>query len=140
MKRVIALTGLCVLLAGCARDGKVSVTSEQLIGHRFVLENVNGKAITPGENPPELRFGEKMSISGSMCNRFSGQGKLSSGELTAKELVMTRMACIDPQRNELDSMIGTVLKDGAQVDLTDSQLTLTTADKTLIYKLADAGQ
>ncbi|WP_238084825.1 MULTISPECIES: heat shock protein HslJ [Pseudescherichia] len=140
MKRVIVLTGLCVLLAGCVRDGKVSVTSEQLIGHRFVLENVNGKAIPPGENPPELRFGEKMAISGSMCNRFSGQGKLSSGELTAKELVMTRMACADPQRNELDSVIGTVLKDGAQVDLTDSQLTLTTADKTLIYKLADAGQ
>ncbi|MDU5454178.1 heat shock protein HslJ [Pseudescherichia vulneris] len=140
MKRVIALTGLCVLLAGCVRDGKVSVTSDQLIGHRFVLENVNGKAITPGENPPELRFGEKMAISGSMCNRFSGKGKLSSGELTAKELVMTRMACIDPQRSELDSVIGTVLKDGAQVDLTDSQLTLTTADKTLIYKLADAGQ
>lgn len=140
MKRVIALTGLCVLLAGCVRDGKVSVTSDQLIGHRFMLENVNGKAITPGENPPELRFGEKMAISGSMCNRFSGKGKLSSGELTAKELVMTRMACIDPQRSELDSVIGTVLKDGAQVDLTDSQLTLTTADKTLIYKLADAGQ
>lgn len=140
MKRVIVLTGLCVLLAGCVRDGKVSVTSEQLIGHRFVLENVNGKAITPGENPSELRFGEKLAISGSMCNRFSGQGKLSSGELTAKALVMTRMACADPQRNELDSVIATVLKDGAQVDLTDSQLTLTTADKTLIYKLADAGQ
>lgn len=140
MKRVITLTALCVLLAGCVRDGKVSVTSEQLIGHRFVLENVNGTAVAPGENPPELRFGEKMAISGSMCNRFSGQAKLSSGELTAKQLVMTRMACVDPQRSELDNVIGTLLKEGAQVDLTDSQLTLTTADQTLIYKLADAAQ
>lgn len=140
MKKVIALTALCVLLAGCVRDGKVSVTSDQLVGHRFMLENVNGTAVASGENPPELRFGENMAISGSMCNRFSGQAKLSGGELTAKQLMMTRMACADPQRNELDTIIGSMLREGAQVDLTDSQLTLTTADQTLIYKLADTGQ
>lgn len=38
-----------------------------------------------------------MMISGSMCNRFSGEGKLSNGELTAKGLAMTRMMCANPQ-------------------------------------------
>ena len=33
--------------------------------------------------------------------------------------------------------IGKMLREGAQVDLTENQLTLATADQTLVYKLAD---
>ena len=36
-------------------------------------------------------------------------------------------------RDEIDKM----LREGAQVDLTENQLTLATADQTLVYKLAD---
>ncbi|MGQ7115968.1 META domain-containing protein, partial [Escherichia sp. TWPC-MK] len=69
-------------------------------------------------------------------NRFSGEGKLSNGELTAKGLAMTRMMCANPQLNELDNTISEMLKEGAQVDLTANQLTLATAKQTLTYKLA----
>ncbi|EQT62291.1 heat-inducible protein [Escherichia coli] len=102
-----------------------------------MLESVNGKPVTSDKNPPEISFGEKMMISGSMCNRFSGEGKLSNGELTAKGLAMTRMMCANPQLNELDNTISKMLKEGAQVDLTANQLTLATAKQTLTYKLAD---
>ena len=129
MKKVAALVALSLLMAGCVSSDKIAVTPEQLQHHRFVLESVNGKPVTS--------FGEKMMISGSMCNRFSGEGKLSNGELTAKGLAMTRMMCANPQLNELDNTISEMLKEGAQVDLTANQLTLATAKQTLTYKLAD---
>ncbi|HBQ8709095.1 TPA: META domain-containing protein, partial [Klebsiella pneumoniae] len=95
------------------------------------------------DRPLELSFGEKMAItgkmyvSGNMCNGFSGEGKVSDGELKVKSLAMTRMLCHDAQLNTLDATIGKMLREGAQVDLTENQLTLATADQTLVYKLAD---
>lgn len=78
-----------------------------------------------------------MTVSGRMCNSFSGQGKLSDGELKVKDMAMTRMMCADPQLNELDHTISAMLKQGAQVDLTANQLTLATAEQTLMFRLAD---
>ncbi|EIK4443405.1 META domain-containing protein, partial [Salmonella enterica] len=71
------------------------------------------------------------------CNQFTGEGKLSNGELKVKNLAMTRMLCADPQLNALDGTISEVFSKGAQVDLTANQLTLATAETTLMYKLAD---
>ena len=135
MKKLAAFVALSLLMAGCVSNDKIAVTPEQLQHHRFVLESVNGKPVTSDKNPPEISFGEKMMISGSMCNRFSGEGKLSNGELTAKGLAMTRMMCANPLLS--DNTISEMLKEGAQVDLTANQLTLATAKQTLTYKLAD---
>lgn len=137
MKKGIVLLALGILSVGCVTEGKLSVTAEQLQHHRFVLESVNGVAIKPGTQPPEISFGENMYVSGSMCNRFSAQGKLSAGELKVKQLAMTRMICGEAQLNELDHIISNMLSQGAQVDVTANQLTLTTAQQTLVWKLAD---
>lgn len=137
MKKLVALSLVSLALAGCVNPGKASVQAEQLEGHRFVLESVNGVAIKPSAVPPEMSFGKKMAVSGVMCNRFSGQGKLSEGELKVKGVAMTRKLCTEPQLNELDATIGDILSKGAQVDLTEDQLTLATAEKTLMFKRAD---
>lgn len=50
---------------------------------------------------------------------------------------MTRKMCANPQLNELDNTISQMLSNGAQVDLTANQLTLATAEHTLMFKLAD---
>ncbi|WP_406670067.1 heat shock protein HslJ [Raoultella terrigena] len=137
MNKFAALLAAGMLLSGCVYNSKVSTSAEQLQHHRFVLTSVNGQALKEGSKPLELSFGEKTFVSGNMCNRFSGEGKVSDGELKVKELAMTRMLCADPQLNELDATLGKMLRDGAQVDLTENQLTLATADRTLVYKLAD---
>lgn len=72
MKKVVTLIALSMLMAGCVSNGKVSVNREQLQHHRFVLQSVNGKAFTATNNPPELSFGENMTVSGKMCNQFHG--------------------------------------------------------------------
>lgn len=137
MNKYAALLAAGVLLSGCVYNSKVSTGAEQLQHHRFVLTSVDGQELKPGEKPLELSFGEDMYVSGNMCNRFSGKGKISDGELKVKTLAMTRMLCADPGLNALDSTLSKMLRDGAQVDLTESQLTLATADRTLVYKLAD---
>lgn len=101
MKKIVTLVALSIIMTGCVSSGKVSVKREQLEHHRFVLESVNGKTVTG----PELSFGEDMTVSGKMCNQFTGEGKLSDGELKVKNLAMTRMMCADPQLNALDGTI-----------------------------------
>ena len=145
MKKLIALSVISLVLSGCVNPGKASVQPEQLKNHRFVLENVNGKAVKTATTQPEIGFSalpdislvNNISVSGQMCNRFNGQGKLSEGELTVKTLAMTRKLCTEPQLNELDHTLGDMLRKGAQVDLTEDQLTLATADKTLMFKRVD---
>ena len=142
MKKLIALSVISLALTGCVNPGKAFVQPEQLQNHRFVLENVNGKAVKTATTQPEISFSalpdislvNNISVSGQMCNRFNGQGKLSEGELKVKTLAMTRKLCTEPQLNELDQAIGDMLRKGAQVDLTEDQLTLATADKTLMFK------
>lgn len=142
MKKLVAVTFLSLALTGCVNPGKASVQPEQLQNHRFVLENVYGKAITKTATQPEISFSalsdirliKNITVSGVMCNSYNGQGKLSEGALTVKTLAMTRKLCTDPQLNELDQAIGDMLRKGAQVDLTEDQLTLATAEKTLMFK------
>lgn len=110
MKKIVTLIALSMVMAGCVSNGKVSVNREQLQHHRFVLESVNGKPVTVAKNQPELSFGENMTVSGKMCNQFTGQGKLSDGELKVKNLAMTRMMCADPQLNTLDGVISDMFK------------------------------
>lgn len=104
MKKIVTLVALSFMMTGCVSSGKVSVKREQLEHHRFVLESVNGKTVTG----PELSFGEDMTVSGKMCNQFTGEAKLSDGELKVKNVAMTRMVCADPQLNALDSIISEV--------------------------------
>ncbi|POP44330.1 heat-inducible protein [Superficieibacter electus] len=139
MKKGIAL--LCaLLLAGCVTDKDTSVTAEKLQQQRFVLETANGEPVKASDKPLELAFGDKttalehVQVSGSMCNRFTGSGKMSAGELKVKDMAMTRMMCSDPQLNTLDHTISAMLSAGAQVDLTGDQLTLATANQTLTFK------
>ncbi|HDR2624546.1 heat shock protein HslJ [Enterobacter cancerogenus] len=142
MKKIVAVSLLSLALAGCVNPGKASVQPDQLKTHRFVLENIDGKAVTSKVTPPEIRFSAQtdislinnIAVSGVMCNSFNGQGKLSEGELKVKNLAMTRKLCTEPQLNALDQTLSDMLRKGAQVDLTEDQLTLATADKTLMFK------
>lgn len=143
MKKMLFLLAAAALLSGCVYNSKMSTGGEQLQHHRFVLESVNGKTINHSDTPLDVSFGEKQPLlnhiylSGEMCNRFSGTAKISNGELKASDLTMTRKICSDAQLNQLDATLSTMLRQGAQVDLTEQQLTLATADQTLIFKLAD---
>lgn len=143
MKNLFFLLMASALLSGCVYNSKMSTGSDQLQHHRFVLESVNGKAVAASDTPLELSFGEKQPmsnkiyISGVMCNRFSADATLKDGALTAPNLAMTRKLCNSDQLNQLDATLSSMLRQGAQVDLTEQQLTLATSTQSLTYRLAD---
>ncbi|WP_431222368.1 heat shock protein HslJ [Serratia sp. L9] len=142
MKKWIPITLAAALLAGCGMNqtppqGK-NVVDSDLLHHNFVLQNVDGLAVNAKQGSgPNIEFGEKMHVSGAMCNRFFGQGQLENGVLTVKNLASTRMMCADAQLNQWDQTIGTLLANGAKVSLNGQQLTLTGSDHQLVYTLKD---
>lgn len=142
MTRLLPLALASVLLGGCAMQTTESaqpvVVASDLQHHNFVLQSVDGVTAnaTQGRGP-SLEFGERLHMSGVMCNRFSGFGQLQHGVLTVKNLAMTRMLCSDAQRNQWDGIITQVLHNGAQVTLQQQQLTLSDGTHTLVYTLKD---
>ncbi|MEA1064962.1 heat shock protein HslJ [Erwinia sp. HR93] len=144
MKKITALLFAAATVTGCANTHSTGdVDAAKLQHHRYVLESVNGQALKQDGKPgrqPELNFGENLHVSGAMCNRFMGQGKLTGNTLKVDGMAMTRMMCVDPTLNELDGTINKMLSAGANVSIAQNQLTLTQGDTTLVYKLADLVQ
>ena len=73
MKKLIALSVISLVLSGCVNPGKASVQPEQLKNHRFVLENVNGKAVKTATTQPEIGFSALPDIS--LVNNISVSGR-----------------------------------------------------------------
>ncbi|WP_105685670.1 heat shock protein HslJ [Cronobacter dublinensis] len=138
MKKILIPLLAGMALAGCQSTSSSShITPETLQHHRYVLQTVNGAPLDATRRVPELSFGEKMHVSGSMCNRFMGQGELHGDTLKVNGLASTRMLCAEPQLNELDKLIGEMLSQGATVSVEKQQLTLHYRQYTLVYKLAE---
>ncbi|MBK4715587.1 MULTISPECIES: heat shock protein HslJ [Tenebrionibacter/Tenebrionicola group] len=144
MKKFAALMLAAAAISGCTGTmNNAQIGAERLQHHRYVLQSVNGSPLGELNQParqPEISFGENLHVSGAMCNRFMGQGKLTGDILKVDGMASTRMMCAEPQLNALDKIIGTMLNNGARISLSDKQLTLKDADNTLVYTLADLVQ
>ncbi|MBJ3816532.1 heat shock protein HslJ [Shimwellia pseudoproteus] len=143
MKKTVIAGLAAMALSGCAASGSNGgdISAQQLQHHRYVLQTLDGRAVnSKAPHQPEISFGENMHVSGQMCNRFMGQGKLNGNTLTVDGMASTRMMCIDPQLNQLDGIIGEMLNHGAQLSLTGKQLTLTSPQHTLTWTLSDLVQ
>lgn len=144
MKKFAALVLATSVMAGCAgASDSAQLNANQLQHHRFVLQSVDGKPLSAQQNTarlPEISFGENLHVAGAMCNRFMGQGKLTGNTLQVEGMASTRMMCVDTQLNQLDGVISTMLRTGAQVDVAGNQLTLKDNQHTLVYTLADLVQ
>lgn len=140
MKRLIPLTILGLLLAACqthqvnARNDDQALENK-LMHHRFILTEVNGKAINSKQTTPSLSFGEKMFVSASMCNDFNGFGDIKNAKITVKNLTRTELECVDEDLSKWDSMINRVLSDGAVISLKNNQLVLIQGHYKLVYTL-----
>ncbi|KAA1187283.1 heat shock protein HslJ [Photorhabdus heterorhabditis] len=138
MKKILPLATATLLLATFQASAVENVSVGDLQHHRFVLVSVNGESAKNQDGRvPTIEFGEKMHVSGSMCNLFMGQGKLKNSILTVKDLASTQMLCADDKLNKWDYLIGKVLADGVKVTLKNQKLTLSHDNNTLVYKLKD---
>ena len=141
MKKLLILLLALPLLAACAcgvsRNATDAATGAapveaQLLGGRFVLQSVNGEA-TAWERRPEIAFGEGMRMTGQVCNRFIGPGTYKNGVLTAPQMAMTMMLCVDDKLTQLERDFAAMLRNGAKVGLEKDTLTLRGETLTLVY-------
>ncbi|MWN89904.1 META domain-containing protein [Gilliamella sp. Pra-s65] len=131
---LISLFTLSLVMSGCNKSNKIQDTD--LMHHRFVLIKSNGQPVSLDEQA-ELIFGEKMTITGKMCNQFSGQVTLNKDSINGSGLAMTKMLCSDEQLNRLDYIITQLITNGAKINLNNNQLTLKNNENELIYQLND---
>lgn len=149
-KKLLLASTVLFLTAACSQDGTMSgidsdntiVTVKDLQHHNYVLVAIDGKPYSTKDNSmsPNIEFGEKMRVSGSMCNNFFGQGELSKESvLTVKAMGMTRKFCSNATLNKLDQQIGELLDGGAKVSLKNNGQNLTLSDDqlSLEFKLKD---
>ncbi|MWN05289.1 META domain-containing protein [Gilliamella sp. Pas-s95] len=131
---LISLFTIALVMSGCHKSSKIQDTA--LMHHRFILISANGQHI-PLDDQAELIFGEKMTITGKMCNQFSGQVILDKNNIKGIGVVMTKMVCNDDQLNQLDYIIDQLITNGAEINLSNNQLTLKNHENELIYQLKD---
>lgn len=112
------------------------VTLTDLTHHRFELTQFNGQPVD-AKKKPTVEFGENNTISGAMCNRYTGSFKLDTNVITASNLAMTRMLCPEEVLNKLDFLFGDILSKGATVALDAKVLTLSNGDNKLVFELND---
>ncbi|MCX8729116.1 META domain-containing protein [Gilliamella sp. B2969] len=137
MKKTIGYISLLTAfftLFGCGESGKIKDTD--LMHHHFVLIKANGQDVAL-DKQADLEFGEKMTITGKMCNQFSGQVTLKNDEIKGVGVAMTKMLCNDDQLDKLDIVIDQLISNGAKVELTNNQLILKNKDNELIYQVKE---
>lgn len=141
MKKIMAMlavVGSAVLFVGCTSN---AAKYDELAGHRYVLSSVNGIAVGQ-QTPPAIEFrsdvnSDAITVSGKMCNTFTGKAFYAKGFLKSNDLAMTRMICDDVQLNQLDGIVGKMFSQGVKATKSDETLTLRSLTDVLVYKQED---
>lgn len=105
-----------------------------LLGNQFVLKSVNGDEFPGGPRQPELSIDEDFKVFGRVCNQFHGTGELDGDTLFVKQMVSTKMLCIEPHLNKLEQAFSSSMSGkGMKVTLEGDVLTLQGDDLTAVY-------
>ena len=131
---ILPLIATAFTISGCNKSNNVKDTD--LMHHHFVLVKANGQKIA-SDKYAELEFGENMTITGKMCNLFSGKVTLNDNVIKGAGLAMTKMICPDGELGKLDAVIEDLIVKGAKIELTKDQLILKNEDNELTYKLRE---
>ena len=131
---ILPLIATAFAISGCNKSNNIKDTD--LMHHHFVLVKANGQEIA-SDKYAELEFGENMTITGKMCNLFSGKVALNDNVIKGAGLAMTKMICPDGELGKLDAIIEDLIVKGAKIELTKDQLILKNEDNELTYKLKE---
>lgn len=134
MKSSILPLLAAITLSGCSSDTG-GVDDRALRDNYFVLRSVDGQPVTAHEGiRPNLRFEDGLRVSGVMCNRFFGQGRIEQGQLRVPQLASTRMLCHDDVLNQWEQTLSQMLSSGVKMAFSQQTLTLSGSGHTLVYQ------
>jgi heat shock protein HslJ len=104
-----------------------SARGPSLFGTTWLLRSINGAAV-PAANPPSIVFEGNQAIGFSGCNRFNMVHNRRGGRSKFQDAAMTRMACLDRDRNQLEQRFMTGLTTITRLDVGPSTLTMRSED------------
>jgi heat shock protein HslJ len=124
--------------SACADDpASRHARPEELMHRRFILVSANGAPFRVKGHAPEISFDGDFRVSGAVCNRFTGRGKMDAGVLTAGGMISTRMFCPDAALNELENDLMRMLEGGAEIVFNGGGLILRAGGATLEFASGD---
>lgn len=109
------------------------VASPPLVGTEWRMVAIDGQpVVAPGPSSPWLVLAENQRAAGqSGCNRFAGRYELADAQLHFDGLALTRMACVSPELNALETKVTAALGaitgwhlSGAELELKDASGTV----------------
>ena len=138
MKKIIFLLFVAIAMVACANKVYTLATND-LAGHKFILENFNGVQIRINPSSSlvgKIEFNEDMEISGSFCNNYIGQASLKDGKLYAV-VASTRKFCFDERLTQAEGAFFKALSEGANISRSGNVLTITQGGNVFAFRLRD---
>lgn len=85
-------------------ENQAGLPNKTLEKTRWILTNIGAKQISPKAPLPYLQFDkENMRVAGlAACNRITGGYAVKGDSLDFGAIAMTRMACIDPEKSQIE--------------------------------------
>ena len=129
------LAPLALALAGCTTTGSSSGSSgpaPNLAGTRWIVTRIDGAAPLR-DSTLHADFGVDGRVNGdSGCNSFSGPYIQSGSAVQIGELLSTRRACLDSDRQRQETRMLAILQGSNNARMEKGQLSLRTADGSLL--------
>jgi heat shock protein HslJ len=98
-----------------------------LFGTKWVLRSINGRPIASA-NAPDVTFEGTQAIGSTGCNRFNMVHNRRNGRSRFQDGAMTKMACVDENRNQLEQSFMRGLSSITTMTLTATRLTMRSDD------------
>jgi heat shock protein HslJ len=117
-----------------ARFSNVVARGPSLFGTTWLLRSINGTSV-PGVNPPSIQFDGNRASGFAGCNRFNMTHERQNGRSRFQSGAMTKMACVDRARNDLEQRFMANLTTITRLDVTATSLTMRSEDGRTIMVL-----
>ncbi len=121
------LAPVVLILAGCAtQPGSPGsgFSTPELAGTRWIVTSIDGRAPVRGPSPT-ADFGQDGRINGDAgCNSFSGPFIQTGTTVQFGELLSTRRACVDADRQQQETRLLDILQGPTTVRLNRDRLTV----------------
>lgn len=137
MRYLLAFLAVCGMAA--AQEQPLFFGESELIGHRFVLDTMNGEKL---DSPREIfiEFPERGQLAGRICNVFRGPCVIERYILTA-DVAATRMLCPDEKLRELENTFFQYMRLGIGFVRAEDRLEFRRDDTSIIFRLSgEAGK
>jgi heat shock protein HslJ len=133
MRLMIPALTFTLLLAGCMTAG--AATDQEFRDRDWTLTWVDGASSIPSEGAPTIRFGTDGRMAGSTgCNSASADYTTSGDNLRIGMMITTKRACVDPERNRLESVYVDALNAVRRYRITNGQFELLDESGTVVAR------